>query len=45
MSTALVAVRDGGAEIENTLSGLWTILDGRTVVLVYGWVADVSLAR
>ena len=45
MSTALVAVRDGGAEIENTLSGLWTILDGRTVVLAYGWVADVSLAR
>ena len=39
MSTALVAVRDGGAEIENTLSGL------RTVVLVCGWVADDSLAR
>ena len=45
MSTALVAVRDGGAEIENTLSGLWTILEGRTVVLAYGWVADNSLAR
>ena len=45
MSTALVAVRDGGAEIENTLSGLRTVLDGRTVVLACGWVADDSLAR
>ena len=45
MSTALVAVRDGGAEIENALSGLRTAWDGRTVVLACGWVADDSLAR
>ena len=38
MSTALVAVRDGGAEIENSLSGLWT------VVLACGSVADDPLA-
>ena len=45
MSTALVAVRDGGAEIENTLSGLRTAWDGQTVVLACGWVADDPLAR
>ena len=45
MSTALVAVHDGGAEIENTLSGLRTAWDGRTVVLACDWVPDDSLAR
>ena len=45
MSTALVAVHDGGEEIENTLSGLRTAWDGRTVVLTCDWVPDDSLVR
>ena len=45
MSTGLASVSDGGAEIENKLSGLRERLDDITVVLACGWVGNDRLAR
>ena len=45
MSTGLASVSDGGAEIENKLTGLRERLDDITVVLACGWVGNDRLAR